>query len=150
MKPVMTIYINKCMFSFWEFWGILGIWGGLIGPSATLKSHMLKFKGRIKVVNTFFCVCWITLHLNSIVNHWQAQSVDFILKVSLGPRPPMLYGQSDGWFLLYGAKFQDGCFDFLSYHFLICHNTVSTSANKWPFLCTICRLKDFTHLYTSV
>ena len=43
MKPVRTIYLNKCMFSFWEFIGILGALGGggLIGPSATLKSHKL-------------------------------------------------------------------------------------------------------------
>jgi hypothetical protein len=57
MKPEMTIYLNKCMFGFWEFIGILGPLAGLIGPSATLKSHMLKFKGRIKVVNTLFVFC---------------------------------------------------------------------------------------------
>ena len=56
MKPVMTIYLKKCMFSFWEFTGILGPLGGLIGPFATLKSHMLSFKRCIKVVDTFFCV----------------------------------------------------------------------------------------------
>ena len=28
MKPVMKIYLNKCMFSFWEFMGILGFFGG--------------------------------------------------------------------------------------------------------------------------
>ena len=56
MKPVMTIYLKKCMFSSWEFSGILGPLGGLIGPFATLKSNMLSFKRRIKVVNTFFCV----------------------------------------------------------------------------------------------
>ena len=32
--------------------------------------------------------------------------------------------------ILYGVKSQDGCFDFLSYHFLSCHITVSASAKK--------------------
>ena len=42
----------------------------------------------------------------------------------------MTYGKSDGRFLLYGVKSQDGCFYFASYHFLSWHNTVLTSAKK--------------------
>ena len=38
--------------------------------------------------------------------------------------------KSDGIFLLHGVKFQDGCFDFLSYHFTSCHITVPTSAKN--------------------
>ena len=47
----------------------------------------------------------------------------------------MTFGQSDGRFLLYGVKFQDGCFDFLSYHFSSCRITVSTSAKKNDNFC---------------
>ena len=88
--------------------------------------------------------------MNSIVNSWGTQSVDFAFKVSHGPQPSkgpkISHGKSDGRFLLYGVKSQDNCLDFLSYHFLSCHITVSSSAKKILFLCTICRQGSVTHM----
>ena len=60
----------------------------------------------------------------------------------------MTYGENDGRFLLYGIKSQDGCFDFFV-SFLELSQYCLDFRKTMTILCTICRLKNFTHMHAQ-
>ena len=73
MKSALTIYVIKCIFSFWEFGGLFGAVGGLIGPPLALFGQLVSLKRRIGVFLAFF--------LGVLLNYWAA---DFNCKPSTG------------------------------------------------------------------
>ena len=65
MKFALTIYVIKCIFSFWEFGGLFGaMGGGLIGPPLALLGQLVSLKRSIGVFLAFF--------LGVLLNYWAA------------------------------------------------------------------------------
>ena len=61
MKPALTIYVIKCIFSFWEFGGLFGAVGrpywasfGLVGPTGVIKKAHWS-------VSSIFSWCFVEL-----------------------------------------------------------------------------------------